>query len=65
MSTQGLKKVREYQGIGAAKYVVSFHDGAKRHSDGSEFFDIRIFTNKKMKDSFIRSLRIDGYREVL
>ena len=34
-------------GIGTAKYVVNFHDGIKRHNDGSRFYDIRIFSNKK------------------
>ena len=33
--------------IGKAKYVVNYHDGNKKHFDGSDFFDIIIFKNKK------------------
>lgn len=33
--------------IGKAKYVLNFHDGIKKHADGSNFFDIAIFKNKK------------------
>lgn len=42
-------------------YSVSFHDGIKKHNDGSEFYDIKIFHNKKAKDKFIQSLRNNGY----
>lgn len=47
--------------IGLAKYVVSFHDGEKKHADGSPFFDLRIFANKRKFASFTRSLDKDGY----
>ena len=47
--------------VGRAKYVVNFHDGVKTHSDGSEFFDIAIFSNKKKMKDFIKSLKVDGY----
>ena len=33
--------------IGKAKYVINTHDGVKKHNDGSMFFDIHIFKNKK------------------
>lgn len=49
--------------IGRAKYVVLFHDGVKTHPDGSEFFDIEIFHNKKKLQQFVQSLVIEGYRE--
>ncbi len=49
--------------IGRAKYVVNFHDGVKQHRDGSEFFDISIFKNKKKLGEFVRQLREDGYAE--
>ena len=32
--------------IGRAKYSISYHDGIKKHSDGSDFWDIKIFKNK-------------------
>lgn len=47
--------------IGKAKYVVNFHDGEKKHRDGSEFFDIAIFSNKKKMGIFVNSLKSSGY----
>jgi len=47
--------------IGKSKYVVKHHDGKKIHKDGSRFFDIAIFSNKKKRDSFIKDLEADGY----
>lgn len=32
--------------IGRVKYSISFHDGIKKHNDGSDFWDIKIFKNK-------------------
>ena len=51
------------ENIGKARYVVSFHDGKKTHKDGSPFFDLQIFTNKRTRDSFIRKLKADGYKD--
>lgn len=48
-------------GIGKSKYVVNFHDGAKKHRDGSPFFDIRIFKNKRRMQSFVAGLKKCGY----
>lgn len=50
-------------GIGRAKYVVNYHDGVKTHPDGSKFFDIAIFSNKKTFDAFVADLKKKGYRE--
>lgn len=50
--------------VGKAKYVVSFHDGVKTHSDGSQFFDVRIFHNQKKLHAFIDGLKSEGYNEV-
>ena len=44
--------------IGKCKYVVNYSDGTKRHKDGSEFFDIAIFRNKKNMQKFIKENRI-------
>ncbi|MDG6912643.1 MAG: hypothetical protein JRN35_06120 [Nitrososphaerota archaeon] len=49
--------------IGTAKYTVSYHNGVKKHRDGSPFFDIAIFRNKKKLDAFVRKLRVEGYKE--
>lgn len=58
-----MKRYYEMMNVGMAKYVVNFHDGVKTHSDGSPFYDIATFSNKRAKDRFIRSLRADGYIE--
>lgn len=49
--------------IGTSKHSVSFHDGVKTHKDGSQFFDMRIFKNKKAKEAFVKELIADGYKE--
>ena len=58
-----MKTYTVQENIGRARYVVNFHDGAKRHPDGSPFRDVRIFTNKKAKAQFVRALVADGYTE--
>lgn len=53
----------EQQNIGKAKYVVSYHDGIKKHEDGSDFYDIRIFNNKEDMKKFEEELLNAGYKE--
>ncbi len=50
------------EGIGKAKYVVNFHDGVQKHKDGSEFYDIRIFHNKKDLAKFEQRLVNENYK---
>lgn len=50
------------QRVGKAKYTVSYHDGVKKHDDDSDFYDIKIFSNKKDFDLFIKELKKDGYK---
>lgn len=50
--------------IGNAKHTVSFHNGVKTHKDGSPFFDIAIFKNKKEMDQFKSKLSAKNYKEV-
>jgi hypothetical protein len=59
-----MKRFRLNYNVGKAKYTVSSHDGEKTHNDGSEFFDISIFSNKKKRDAFISDLRKKGYIEI-
>ena len=49
--------------IGAARYVVNFHDGVKTHADGSPFYDCHIIGNKRDLARFTRELRRVGYVE--
>ena len=60
--TKPVKLYHTTFGIGTAKYVVNFHDGIKRHNDGSRFYDIRIFSNKKEMVKFIKELEKEGYK---
>jgi hypothetical protein len=57
------KVFRTEYNIGKVKYAVSFHNGRSTHHDGSPFYDIRIFKNKKKMVAFILSLKKEGYRE--
>ena len=59
----GKKYYRVMYGIGRAKYVVNFHDGKKKHRDGSSFYDIKLFKNKEKLNKFIATLRKKGYTE--
>jgi hypothetical protein len=47
--------------IGKAKYVVNFHDGEQTYKDGSPFYDMRIFKNKKDLENFEQDLYRSGY----
>ena len=59
-----MKKYSVMYGIGSCKYVVNSHDGVKRYPDGSEFWDIAIFKNKKKMNAYIKELVSEGYEEV-
>lgn len=63
VSKKGKKRFRQQNGIGKSKYTISYHDGAKKHKDGSDFFDIKIFKNKKDVDAFKKTLLQKGFVE--
>jgi hypothetical protein len=50
--------------IGKVKHSISFYDGVKVHSDGSEFWDLRTFKTKRDMKRFVKQLENDGYKEV-
>jgi hypothetical protein len=50
------------ENVGRAKYVVNFHDGVSTHKDGSEFYDIRIFRNRRDAEAFMQKLVRKGYK---
>ena len=58
---EGKKRYYQKDGIGKSKYTISYHDGKKKHKDGSDFFDIQIFRNKKDLAKFVNSLQKGGY----
>lgn len=47
--------------VGKVKYLVSFHDGEKKHKDGSNFYDIACFSNKNKLNKFVAGLLAKGY----
>lgn len=49
--------------IGRAKYTISYHDGIQTHNDGSPFYSIRLFSNKKELAKFRSQLINQGYTE--
>lgn len=51
--------------VGKLKYIINYHDGVKKHEDGSPFFDIGIFKSKKMMDNFAKQLTNEGYIHLL
>ena len=60
---EGKKRFRQQDGIGKAKYTISYHDGKQKHKDGSDFFGIQIFKNKKDLETFRKALLSKGYVE--
>lgn len=63
---KGVKTMKLYNikyNIGKAKYVINYHDGIKTHPDGSKFYDIVIFSNKRKLKSFVSDLQKNGYIE--
>jgi len=57
-----MKKYYLLDNVGTVKYTVNYHDGVKTHRDGSKFYDIALFSNKKKRDRFVSGLEKEGYR---
>lgn len=49
-------KAKITENIGTSKYVVSYSNGIKKHPDGSDFFDIKIFKSKIKAYEFYNKL---------
>lgn len=56
-----MKRFYEMYNVGKSKYVINYHDGVKKHADGSDFYDISIFKSKKKMEEFKKSLIKKGY----
>lgn len=59
---KGGKLYTTQMNVGRAKYVVNYHDGSKTHKDGSPFYDIDIFSNRKDFDKAVKKLESEGYK---
>ena len=46
--------------IGNVKHSISFNKGIKKYKDGSDFFDIATFKNKKDLLKFEKELKKEG-----
>jgi hypothetical protein len=49
--------------VGRAKYVINYHDGIDTHSDGSPFFGIKLFSNKRLFEKAQKDLIKQGYKQ--
>ena len=58
-----MKTYYRQDNIGKAKYTISYHDGIEKHKDGSPFFGIAIFKNKKKLNTFVKKLVSEDYTE--
>ncbi len=61
--SESIKSFHTQTNVGKAKYVVNYHDGVKTNKDGSPFFDVAIFCNKKELINFQNGLLQDGHVE--
>jgi len=57
------KTYYQMSNVGTVKYLINFHDGKKKEKDGSPFYDIRTFKNKKDLENFKKELVKKGYKE--
>jgi len=58
---EGKKRYYQQNKVGSAKYTISYHDGKQKHKDGSDFFGIQTFKNKKDLAKFVNTLHKGGY----
>jgi len=56
-----MKTYNTMYGIGSSKYVLNYHNGVKTHPDGSPFYDMALYKNKKKLQSHIKELESNGY----
>jgi hypothetical protein len=57
-----MKRFYIQNNIGKAKYVVCFHDGIQKHSDGSDFYGIAIYKNKIKMEKICLEVLDNGYK---
>ncbi len=58
---EGKKVFKVNPPIGKVKYSISSHDGVKKHNDGSDFYDIKIFKNKVDLEKGIKKYTSNGF----
>lgn len=65
MARKEINSFNTMYNVGKAKYVINYHTVGNYHKDGSEFFDINIFTNKKKFEARIKELKAKGYTQTI
>ena len=58
------KNFKLTRSIGRAKYVISYHDGISKHKDGSPFYNVSIYSNKRDANRFCTVLESSGYKSM-
>ena len=58
------KNYKVQYNVGKSKYVINYHDGEKKHDDGSPFYDIAIFKNMQDFMAYKNKLNSEGYKEM-
>lgn len=58
-----MKQFNLQYNVGKAKYVINIHDGVSTHNDGSPFYGIEIFKNKRIFNARTKELLKGGYIE--
>lgn len=59
-----MKRYYVQYNVGKVKYLLSYHNGEKKHKDGSDFFDVRTFKNKRALNAAIQVLQQEGYKGI-
>jgi len=49
-------------GVGSSKYTINYHDGVQTHKDGSPFYAIALFSDKRKFQAAIKMLESQGYK---
>lgn len=60
---KGKKSFYQMDNVGKAKYTINKYDGKSTHKDGSPFYDIAIFSNKKDLEKYKKDLFKQEYTE--
>ena len=58
-----MKLFNTMKNVGTTKYLVNYHNGIDTHKDGSRFFNLKTFKNKKDLIKFQVQLKSEGYME--
>jgi hypothetical protein len=58
-----IKNYYTMDNVGSSKYSISDHDGVSTHKDGSPFYGMHLFKNKRKHNAKLKELKKAGYIE--